>query len=293
MDWKQITGLVVGVVIGALLLVSIVVPVIDSATATEKTFENDGIYYIESEGEHTVTLATGNSITVDDVSFVIPIGKEYTVFASDDLLIRTNTGGTAYQLRGSVIAGSADIQFTISDGTVAGTYVATGSESPTSFSKTYTGFILATNEITEAVMLPYERDAAYVNGDSPIMGRGLTNLISPGNDFRYIQFNGTIDDGITIEPITGYTFSTPTINYTQVNGYEDLYAITSITFTATYTDSSPVNVTYTAFIVPSEVTAELSQHLDSNSIAIMQIIPLLITVGIIMAVVGVFVMRRE
>ena len=139
-------------------------------------------------------------------------------------------------------------------------------------------------------------------GDSHIHAFGQTAMTTGGaTTTALIKIDGNITDGVDISilnPTTGEEYATATIdnlsiNATAVNGYLDLYDLTSITFKAKILDTDNwTNVTYSAYIVPASVTAELAVHATQDEIELLETIPVLITVGLIMGIVGVIAARR-
>lgn len=297
MDWKQITGLVVGVVIAALLLTTILVPIIGEATTTEKTFTNEGFFYLQeytgddieysAKWDHTKPT----SFTVNDVE--IPI--TYTENLNTSIVLDGNfflryvpaTGVSLYYGSQAIVEANLtngyDMTLSYSSGTLT---ITNGTASREISVETF--YSIAT-EGDYVMKKPTVQ--TYMNGDSLIYGAGRTGS---GDNILGSLVSGTVEDvDVTVWRGT-YEVSDIEVTKTTVNGYDDLYLFDKVTFKATNTETTTVqNVTYNYVVVPYQVTAELSQHLDGSSIALLSIVPLLITVGIIMAVVGLFVIRRE
>ena len=107
------------------------------------------------------------------------------------------------------------------------------------------------------------------------------------------HFEGTYDDGITITSAnTDATYSNITWNITPMDGYVDLYKLTSIEFDITYNDTV-THATYSYFAVPTEVTAELAVHPDAATLSMLSVIPIVVMIGIVLAVVGVAIVGRN
>lgn len=312
MDWKQITALVMGVVIAALLLTTILVPIIGEASTTEKSFTNDGYYFMSEADEGTEFTVEWDytkptTLTVNSVDVELPdkeqmSGIPFTIFCSKTWYLRyayddtdgyyvgiyQNANTTAYT--GTVTAERSLTITVAADGT---TEVDNGTAH--TWSNAAGGFYVV-SETGEYVMKKVDADA-YVHGDSPLFGYGRTYARS----YNYTsELSGTVDDGITGEfypestiTTAGWTISDVTLNSVKETTYVDLYKISSMTYEITGEGITPYTAVFSQYIVPYEVTAELSQHLDSSSISLLSIVPLLVTVGIIVAVVGLFMFRRE
>ena len=320
MDWKQITGMVIGVVIGALLLTTLVIPIVSDATTTERTFTNEGYFKMTHYGVDdnltvTWTYEKPNTITVNDedvlIGFDVP-SSSVTVIADTNFLVRMETDNTGavyriYYLASSAnatnatVSGEQTASFTFSNGTMNAVLPA-GNRSAS-----YTDVYLPDNDGL-FVMKKYDT-VAMLNSDSEVFALGVSRPnVAGGGTIAYpgtgLGFMGSIDDGVEgwVWRTGGYTtaVSNEEINAPKDDNYLNIYKFESITATVTITetvDEETVDtesaVTYNYLIVPYQVTSELTQHLDTNTITIMSIIPLLITVGLIVGVVGLFVIRRE
>lgn len=310
MDWKQITGLVVGVVIGALLLTTLVIPVIGEASTTEHTFTNDGYFDLNKidatdTTEHTIVwsvsdakMLTVDGVDLDTTTWGLGSYQQVTVFATETDLFRLGVPGSTgplqwIQIRGATIGyaqANSSFQATISGGNVS---VQLDSElSPRTL--TYTDAYIITPD--GDYVMKKSNESAYLNADSVIYGMGYTAINYDGSTTSTVfKVTGTIENMTAESVITtdpAITTSNIEVDYSEASNYIDLYSFDKVTFTATRGEDD-TDCTYSYVIVPKEITAELAQHLDSGSLSLLQIVPLLITVGIIMAVVGVFVIRRE
>ena len=310
MNANDLVKLVVGVVVGALMLSAILVPMINDATTTNRTFENNE-YFITmdkigpEDGPHTITWekVNPNVIVVDDVE-ITPTWESITIFAEEDNLLRCSKASTGYYLNfvgatqpvgyGSI--NDKSVSVTIDDGTVTFSGVSSSDNTYSTNSTFNVGYIInPDNEGQYSFVLKTPNAKAYVLGDSEIYGIGFSNV---GGAWQNIfSISGTINDGIDVTLVSTTLSDNPTISneatvYTTVSGYEDLYQFEKETFTATY-DGTATNLTYSYVIVPASVTAELSDHADQNTIQMLEVIPILVTVGLILGVVGVAFSRRD
>lgn len=280
-------------VMTAVVVFGAVLPVFADTTQANDTFTNTGLYYIVDDSESHTFVFTANGLTVDGDAVTFPTGKEYTLLATNDILLRSTSQGDRLQLRGSLNGSVVSCNLTIANGSVTGSYVNTDSQTVT-INQAYTSYWLATSNEQAEIMKDYT-GSAYVLGDDSILGRGLTRLMTGANTdvWVYLQINASVDDGVTVAPVEDFTFSDLKVNTTEVNGYEDLYEFQSITFTATHTDSgTTTNVTYSAVIIPSEVTAERSVHPEGATKVLMDLLPVLIGAGLLLGVAGYVIKRR-
>lgn len=305
MNAKSIAMGVVAMVVAVVLVVTCAVPIITDSVATEDTFTNKGLFFVEGleEGQTVTYSCDSNGVYVNNVQITGDYATGYSGGASiaytENFVIRW--GGTGpYALRGAYWAynqnASASITFN-GNGTYSGTY--TSGLTTTDISGTYTEFYGLVLEKTDRIMTSSTSNK-YVNGDTIINGTGLTNCTNIGS-FIVFNIDGTVDDGITV---TGYsqtngselstlTYSNVSINKTEVSGYKDLYNVTSVTFDVTDTNEKTDSVTYTVFTIPTEVTAERSVHVDGPTGDILAVIPILMVLGIVIGAVALFLTTRR
>lgn len=291
----NVLTLAITLTIGVILAGSLLMPVINEATTTTEVVKNVGLYYITDDDESHTFSYDGTTYTIDGTALTSP-GNDYTLLATDTELMRTSYQGL--QLRGEKAGTATACDFTISNGTISGTYVE--SSETKSLSLSYTDYVLATPTEESQIMKSYT-STAYLLKDSEIHGRGLTQLYTKVDQstsaYKYIQIDGTIEDGATVsiyDPDNGYSVSNVKINTTATEGYADLYTFVSITFDVTHTASTAVtSCTYTAVIVPAQVTAELAEHLDAGSIALLNALPVLVIIGLVLAATAAIVVKRD
>lgn len=307
MDPKRIVALVVGAAVMVLIFSALLVPIINDATTTEKTFTNEGAFnygkftptdtyeltYTASDGKIT---ANGDVVTPISGVSLTNYGS-YSVIASDNVLLRygSNQSGYYMQLIGNDSGGN-----NVLTGGVSGTATITGGQLSVTLTSSEDVTTTKTFNFTELYAIVADEDVAvmkvsttpvYIKGDSELYGSGLTTVSSWNNMFH---FEGTYDDGITITSpnLTTATFDNIEWNIEPVSGYEDLYKLTSIEFDITNSDTT-VHATYSYFAVPSEVTAELSVHPDAPTLSLLSVIPIIVMIGIVLAVVGVAIVSRN
>ena len=268
---NKITGYVLALVLGAILVGGLLIPTVQGITETESTFENGKLYYMTDLGEDSITYSfDGTKWIVDgeDANFVI--SDATTLIAGNDFIVRSNG-----QIRGSTTISPTNMEITVTATGVSGTY----NSGANTISISADVYYCAVTEKTDFVLCPYNVPV-YLHEDSEILADGQSG-ISSGNATVF-RIEGSIKDGFTVTPVnSGVTVDDVVCNYEAVDGYIDLYKVDSITFKTTYNAEERLQ-TYSSYIVPAEVTAEKSWHLDTTEIAMFGVISLL---GIIMLIV--------
>lgn len=299
---NKLIPIVLTLVVGTILAGSVLMPVLNDATTTERTFVNEGafnygIFTPDDEYTLTYTQATGELI-VNDV--VVPsfdaLNKAYSIVATDNYLARYgyNSGGYYLQHIGYVgnnlfADGGVTATITISGGDLSITWVKADN---TTVTKTVTFTeMYAIVPTADAAVMKAAADQVYIKGDSELYASGLTTITNWTNIFH---FEGTYNDGITISSpsFPDATYDNITWNIEPVAGYVDLYKLTSIEFDITNNDTV-THATYSYFGVPSEVTAELSQHLTPGQIALVSAVPVLVIVALLVVAVGIVARRND
>lgn len=306
--------LTVGIVVGLVVFSAILIPVVNNATATEATFTNDGFMRmseITDESEDVVItwaytapydLVIGDEIvkiptTTTAGTFAFP----YTIFANDGWGVRvsvSNNDRVDINLYGSssasllwyaTTAESDTVTITLSEGTAT-----FKKASSTAVTQTYTSAYIPDNN--GEYTLKKMNSPAYMTKDSIIYSTGRSSLVYSGvTTALNINVQGNIDDGATVTVLapTGYTVSNIEVNASAVSGYIGLYSLDSVTFDVTNSDDETASAVYSQVIVPYQVTVELANHLDSDMIQMIKVIPILIIAGLIVGIAATVISRRE
>ena len=295
----KIVGVTLAAFVSLVVLAAVLVPILDDATATTDTFTNEGYFYLdEIDADTTRTIfwdhTAPNQLTIDTDNVVsLPTNVSVTTVCSGDNWMVRHSPNSLFQLyitNGGVSASvndGTDMTITISGGTL--TAVNTAS-TPVTKSVTFTDAYCITYDETADYVMKKSDAVAYMNADSPIFGEGRSNIGSQSGVAILVE--GTVES-VTITEISAYsaTFGDPTIVMTANSAHNDLYELQKITFTGTIgTESS--DLTYSYFIVPSEVTAERSVHFTDNQNALFAVIPVLIIVAILIGVVALVIRSR-
>ena len=298
-----ISAFVVVIVLGAVLM-----PVLGDASETERTFTNDGIINMnkvdDSYSETIVwSYATPAKLTIGSDVVDLPTSTTFavTLMANEDFFVRwfySGTGGstsfvqvymtgntTAYQANAS---SSQNMTITIANG---GITFDNGSGTTKSLAS-YTDMYCICSGVGQYVMKA-STTTAYLADDSEIFAYG--GSYAAGVTFNTI-ITGDPVDGFTrtLWPDTAPMTATDMENdLADVNGYIGLHSLKQFTFTVTNTNTSTTAaVTYSQFIVPHEVTVELSQHLNAQEIALLGAIPALVIVALLIGVLALYMRSR-
>ena len=309
MEKTNLLTLVVTLTVGIILAGSLLMPVLADATTTKRTFTNDGAFYVEVDPSDTYTIkydkATESGIVyINDDVLDVDFSTGYTIFAIDNAILRLQSNDYTLQYKGdgNYITGLIKVDLTISNGAVTGKYQigANPGVDVTWPTTTYTTAFVASPTPQEYVMTEYNSDTK-INNDDNIIAFGQTYLsTSEDPKWALINITGNIKDGVTVDvldsttgdALTGATVADLSVNATKADGYKTLYDLTSITFNVTY-DGATTAVTYSAYVVPATVTAELSQHLDAGEIALLNALPVIVIIGLVLAGVGAIFMRNR
>lgn len=300
MEPKNLVGMVLAITVSIICIGAVMMPVLSSATETEKTFDNtaDSLWQVEeldTESSYTFvwdhTAPTVATVNGEEVS----LANGTIICASDTFLIRYGVDGNGYYLQSvpgttfsmtvySAGSNAGDVTITAESGVLTATIIkgSTTTTPSVSFTKGY-GIVADGDYVMKS-----PTQSAYMLKDSVIFAMGLTAI--NGVWYNLFQIEGNVD-GVEISqiyPEGAYTFSNVSINADAVNNYVDLYSLDSITFLATNAEDSTItsNCTYNFFIVPAEVTAELSSHLTAAEIALVLVLPVLMIVAVLMIAVN-------
>ena len=289
MEKKNLLTLVITLTVGIILAGSLLVPVITDATTTHKTFENIGFYYMESPIPDDTTIAyefsdsewTINGETLPNLG--IPSAN---LIVTDELIVRT--AGATGQIRGSTSQTFISGTFTVTSEGITYSYVATNNQELTG-TWTYSYVYCAVFDKADYIMTSNTATTNYMLADSPILGFGVTKVDS----YDVFHITGDMDAVEVTCENPDVVISNVQINKTAISGYKNLYDFDSITFTATDGETS-IDAVYNVVIIPSEITAELTNHLDGGSVAILSALPVIVIVGLVLAAVGaIFIRNRD
>ena len=313
----KIVGISIATFIGIVVLASVLMPVLDDATATTDTFTNNGYFrmtHYDDTTDHVVTWTyeKPSIITVDGVDVPISYNVkngQVSVLVDTNFIVRlvndangnpvalamlTPTGGTA----SANVSSSQTATINLTSGAMTATI------GTTSKSETYTDIYVPS--LDGPFSMKIAENDAYINGDSLLVGYGMSRIQTAsgtmGNPGVGLSFVGTYDDGITGSVWRGSdstTLSNVVANVTEDKDHDDLYSLESITATATYTEtvdsetvSTDSTVTYNYLLVPYEVSAERVVHFTDGQNAIFAVIPVIIILAVLLGVVAAVIRSR-
>ena len=307
MESKNLLTLAITLTVGIILAGSLLMPVISDATTTHKTFSNaEGGYFtmaLDSEDSEDYTLswahATGGVLTIngEDFDAHATYGQAtISIVMGEDWIIRYNSANDNFAycqyFNGSTRIGAYDttasFEMTASGGTASMTFTFNDSTTQ-SVTESYDKLYVINPDSEYLMKKPTTK--AYVLGSTEIFAEGMTQ--GSGIGTQLIKIEGSINDGFTVTAQdSAVTISDITSTQTQVQGYVGLYQIEKIEFNITKNDST-VAATYNFFVVPTETSAELSNHMTSGEIAILNALPILIIVALVVMAAGALYLKRD
>lgn len=308
---NKLIPIVLTLVVGIILAGSVLMPVLNDATKTERTFTNDGYYRMSQLGDdETVviewspaTAATKSTIVLNgedfDLGAATPAYQSRSIAFAENLILRFFNEGNgnysmqiwdaAYKIGGGSSSVTDTVTVTISDGTIS--WNRSGTDTTTEY--TYTGDMIAI-DLDGDMILKKSTDPVYLLHDSSIIYGGGISLLS-GTTYSGVYLSGTVEDidDSSIEVLnSNAAVSNTNVVYSNVSGYIGLVSFEKITFDTTYS-STTQNQTYSYVVVPYEVSAELSEHLTPGQIALLGAIPVLVIVALLVVAVGVVARRND
>lgn len=279
---KSIAVSVLSVAIMVMLVVTVLVPSIsDVGDITITNTAESQLYNIDdSEPVHFV-IADG-VYTINDV-VTTNLNSGYSTVSSDGLILRWQNASTP------------TVQYLTSEGTWTGDYA--NSLDLVAQNGHITGTVGSTQIDSTYSFLYYQGDGNYivtsggstfyVNEETPITCTGYQSSIGSSAPYRFFIMEGSIKDGFTCRTTAGTELTFNTINYTKVNGYEDLYSVSSIIFDA----DNGAQLTINRCIIPEQIDAKAENHAVIDSL--ISIVPMVILIGLIIGTVGAFISRRD
>lgn len=305
----NVLTLAITLTVGIILAGSLLMPVLSDATTTERTFDNDGFFFMKEYDTTTPVTITWDhtapsiiSVNGEDCNFTAPanlwvsygIGDNWFIRAAGEdhnRTIQVSYGGT--NAAAASVTSGTDLKIVCEEGTATIEIYTSGVVTRTN-TASYTEFYVISNE--GPYVMKNNTIPAYMAADSEFIGLGSTSIT--GGGLIVCKITGTIETGATVELIAQTTGvdaevveDSVKINYESLSGYEG-YKLTSIQFDVS-NGGVEDTVTYTYFAIPATVTLELSNHLDSGEIAILNALPILIIVALVMMAVGALYLKRD
>lgn len=298
------------VVVAVIMCSVLVFPVIEDVTATEETFENEGYYYMQKISsddttEHVLTYDYNNGdyiftfdgvdisdkIQSDIITTVATDGESWVLRAEKNEYVGLQGSGSTLSFGGHNSV-TANVTFSAGTVTVTRTLVSGDDVVPGStLTGTYGELWIISNDTTDYVMKKADT-SAYILENTEYLAVGITGLTSWNTVIVLSGDSADFDATIVYPPNLTTTVTNKAIDETEVGGYVGLYSLTKLTFTIN-DGTTTKDAIYSYFIVPAEVTAEYSNHLDAGEIAIMAVIPVLLLVALVLVVVRMIAGRSD
>ena len=310
MEKTNLLTLAITLTVGIILAGSLLMPVINDATETERTLTNEGYYRMAQVAEdHTISWdhTAPKIITIDDedkdLSSLDFSQWNYTIFGGYDFLMRMSSTGIQVYI-GQV---GATNTFLSANTTNGNDITATITTSSVEFNVTNAGVDVLSQALTltedtyiiddsgDYVMKTRESGAYIKDKSSIILLMGVTRTYGT-NDVSLFA-SGTVEDGLDFNLYRGVatypaTIESTTFDATENASYKGVSQLNKITIVVEQ-NSVDYNFVYSYFLVPYEITAELSQHLSSGEIAIMNAIPFMIIAALVVMAAGALYLKRE
>ena len=285
MNMRGFVMLSISIAVAVLTLTSVLVPAVSMAVDTEDTYTNEGLWRMKEITEGDVWTFTSNPYSWeydDETQSSISTGGS-SALLGDNWTVRSNG-----QARGPYISGNAS-SLTATAGTEE--LVFTGVSGTLTYPISGYGIL----DEGDYIMTNYQKPV-HVLGDSIIYATGVSSVDDIGCT---IHIEGTIDDGVTITmmdnrnqaSISNAEFTNIVIHKEKVEGYVNLYVLSSITADVTFdatvseeTTSHTGSIAYSSYVVPYQVSAEKAIHADSATRTLFQIIPIFVVLGILLAI---------
>ena len=295
MDNKFI-GLMVGLTVGVLMVSGFLWPIVSDATKTTEKIENEGYFTLDAVSEaHTLTwdYTAPKSVTVDDSVIdlsALDYTRAYTVFGGNSFMLRATGGG----IQAFLPAGSNPLflQATVAAQTNMTVNIAADSATFTvgsdSVSVNFNVAYLINTAGNGSYTMKFADETASILDNSEIILVGVSRTFSANDlgvyaigslseDFEFTFFRGNT-------PAVSQTGEV-TINTVDNEKYKSVSEISNVQFTVTQNEVE-YDLTYSYFLVPTELTAELAQHLDTTQIALVAAIGTLGAIVLIAAAAG-------
>lgn len=283
MDLKNFGGLIGGLVITIILLTSLLIPIVNASSNGEVTYVNEGIR-MSPVGDQTITITYDSGVwTVNDVD----VGYELGPISQGTIMLYSTASSTR-----------AGYLYTSHDDTYSRTSIANTSTETVEYvgAEKVANITTVSNGNTYTASYSYVEEIYYLdaNGDYAWFSEKPTTAYIPDDwdkfntwsvnaDHFYAIIGNTIMVDGTESP-EGVTYSMELGNIPGITGVKTIDS-----YTLNIPDQDPISCR--GYILPYQVTGINSNEQKTHDM--LEIIPLLVTVGIILAIVGWAFTRRE
>jgi len=280
----NVLTLIITLVVGTILAGALLAPVIADATKTTEVITNDGPR-MSPLGEDTITVTySADNWKINDRD----LGFGSFPITQGTIMIFGQTGSN----RAGLLYISENGEYVRNNVVRNGeyTWIYDGAN------KTVTSTAIV-NDHTYTSSNTYLEEIYYndPNGDYTWFGAKPTNAYIPENWDRFnawsneaLHFYSIIGDTITVDGSIAGEGTTATLTTEDVPEYVGIKNITSYTLNIEGQDP----ITCRGYILPYQMTAELTDHLTPGQIALMNAIPVMVIVALLMAAIGAIALRR-
>lgn len=290
MESKNLLTLAITLTVGIILAGSLLMPVISDATTTERTYTNEGVFYMTDDPTDYVLEIRGvdQEIIVNDelvTTFADLPNAAWTLLSTPEYLIRMQGASSNYACWITSITGTNT--YVASTSTESAKIILTDSTITIGTSVfNYTGEFRGIAKTGDYVMTS---TGGFVVSDTDtiIIGNGATGVTHWYDAFYII---GTVDE-IQVSTSDSITVSNVTVHADEIMGFNGSI-VNDISFVAT-DGTTTVDAVYNRVIVPTEVTIEKIGKLNPGEIAIMNAVPLMIIVALVMMAAGALYLKRD
>lgn len=289
---KQIIPITIAVVVAAVLVSTMLAPIIadtNDTYTTPATLHNTGLSLVKADPSAEIALFWDDSepaqLTIggDTIITYTPAQEGPTFFAGGgDWLLALYDGKLtlAYaEMTDDIYTwDSSDVELTFDDGTCT---VTEANETPFTFSY-------------DSIYYPGDGDYVYADISGNVLVKKTTDMLGyimpvEGTAFEY---SGTIVTGDMVTLNAGDTDSHEMLDrgYEGTN-YKDVCKLTDLTAGITPSGDTIQDAPFQYVIVPATIQAEEIHHLPVIS-DILGVVPVIVVLGLIIGCVGLFVSRR-
>lgn len=277
MESKNMVEMIAGIAISVIVFSAILVPAVHAGTiaaSAQENYENDSVYFKMAGANDTVTIAFANGTLTLNGEAVTPENNSNVLlsdaFSVDQFLYDGNWLTRVWYQESTELSYPSAFSLTFTDGAVTGSITAGGVTN--SFEAAYTYLYYADADGKYTQMSGQATIDAYVNDPNQIILSGL--YYTGDNKTTYSYINGEL----TLEG--DYTGS---VNITKEKVGLDTWHITGIRVTVGDESFTPFR-----YIVPTNVIG----HTETELSEVIEIIPILITAGLILGILGMIAIRR-
>lgn len=280
MDISRFTTATIGVVIMLIIVAAVAVPIISSLDSANGENSGASAHY-SLGGSHGITVGSAGEVTIDGEAVAAPSAALPVVIADTFTITMAATSG---DLTISSISGTAYTASTaISDGSTVSIVNGTMTVTPSggSGATTYT--------YTKAYIYDENGTWGAYSGTTikELPGTTVTAYLGSSTVYAFVDFKGETIVDASMWTISSSTATAVTPSAINATATENEDGTTSYTAPATITYPSST-ASATTILAPETYGIE-NQEAISSMIAI---VPLLMIVGAIVAVVGIFLTRK-